>query len=607
MQRFHWERELLQGWLDNQPTPAGELYARSASGGRIDWAAIAASPGYDEMKQELLEEGSRLADRPIPELTQELYGLFEATGNRLAYEGVYFERRRRLTTFALLHLLFPGEPPYARRLEETIESILAETTWCLPAHMKDESVDRGIDLFAAETGFALGEIAALIGERLPRELTDAMKAQVNRRLFVPYLTLGPYHWETAEHNWAAVCAGSIGAAALLIEPDAARRAAMCAKAVGAMNHYLSGFGEDGACLEGPGYWNYGFGYYVYFADLLRRATGGRADLFEDGKVRRIALFQQQCYLAGNRPANFSDAMPRVNVHLGLSDYLAALHEETEHPPLAVRAAFLDDHCARFAPALRNVIWFRPEARRGADWQPGSWYLPDAQWMISRRAADAGTFGFAAKGGTNDEPHNHNDVGHFILLADDDPAFAADLGCGEYTAQYFGADRYAYDCTGAHGHSLPMIDGRGQASGAASHAIVLEASTSELEDRFVLELAACYPASGLVSLQRSFDWVKSGPPRLTLTDTYRFAAQAAQITECIVTRCRPRVIEDGRILIAGTRHTAVLEYEAGLFEAAVEERMFANHYGVREHYYRLQLIAQPGTSKLFAAELRFVFR
>ncbi|MFC4102593.1 hypothetical protein [Paenibacillus xanthanilyticus] len=587
--------------------PASRLYASSAWGGRIDWAAIGASPSYDEMKQELLEEGRRLADRPIPELTQELYGLFEATGNRLAYEGVYFERRRRLTTFALLNLLFPEEPSYAQHLEEIIASILDETTWCLPAHMQGQSVDRAIDLFAAETGFALSEVAALTGQRLPRELSDAMKAQVNRRLFDPYLGRGPYHWETADHNWAAVCAGSIGAAALLIEPDAARRAAMCAKAVGTMNHYLSGFGEDGACLEGPGYWNYGFGYYVYFADLLRRATDGRADLFEDGKVKRIALFQQQCYLSGNRPANFSDAMPRVNVHLGLSDYLAAVYEDMEHPPLAVRAAFLDDHCARFAPALRNVIWFRPEAPRGADWQPGSWYLSDAQWMISRRAADAGTFGFAAKGGTNDEPHNHNDVGHFILLADDDPAYAADLGCGEYTAGYFGADRYAYDCAGAHGHSLPTIDGRLQASGAASRAVVLEASTSELEDRFVLELAACYPSSGLASLQRSFHWVKSSPPQLTLIDTYEFAEYAKPITECIVTRCQPRILADGRITLAGTRHTAILEYEAGVFEAAVEERMFANHYGVQERYYRLQLIAKPRTSKQFTAELRFVFQ
>ncbi|PWW07262.1 hypothetical protein DFQ01_102154 [Paenibacillus cellulosilyticus] len=604
--RFHWEKERLQSWLKDRSLHEEPL---CRSGGQpVDWAAIAASPLYADMIAEIRDEGERLLQRPEPELTQELYERFEKTGNRLAYEEKYFERRRRLTSFALLSLLDPDRQDYLQALIGTIEAMLEEPTWCLPAHMRGQQLDRNIDLFSAETGFALGEIIVLLSNRLSEQLRESILGHIDRRLFVPYLSYGPYGWETAEHNWAAVCAGSIGAAALLVEESSDRKAAILVKAVETMNHYLAGFGEDGACLEGPGYWNYGFGYFVYFADLLSQATGGNADLFASDKVKAIALFQQRCYLAGDRPANFSDALPHVSVHIGLSDYLADRFDEVEHPPLQLRARYTDDHCSRFAPALRNVLWFQSEAKRDANWQPGSWYLPDAQWFISRCVSSAGSFGFAAKGGSNAEPHNHIDVGHFILLADGDPAVAADLGSGEYTADYFGEGRYTYDCNGAHGHSLPIVSGHQQQVGEASKAALLDATTSEYVDHFALELAACYPAeSGLQGFKRSFVLLKGEKPTLTVTDTFAFEAEGGgQVTEVIVTRCQPSIAEDGRIVLAGGLHLAELTYDAGRFRPAIIERLFSNHFGQEESYYRIHLIAEHSAewSQQFALHFEF---
>ena len=39
-----------------------------------------------------------------------------------------------------------------------------------------------------------------------------------------------------------------------------------------------------------------------------------------------------------------------------------------------------------------------------------YYAPDAQWFIKRTPF----YGFAVKGGCNNEHHNHNDVGSFIF-------------------------------------------------------------------------------------------------------------------------------------------------------------------------------------------------
>lgn len=597
-------KEELANWLHERLPVDGSIY--SADGALIDWQRIAASPLYADMIEEIKNEGERLLEEPVPALTPDLYALFEQTGNRLAYEGPYFLRRRRLTAFALLHMLCPSNDAYRSALEDVIEAIMTEPTWCLPAHMRGQEIDRNIDLFAAETGFAFCEIVTLAGESLSSHLREEMLMQVDRRLFLPYLSYGPYHWETADHNWAAVCAGSIASAALLIERDSDRLTDIILKALDTMKHYLSGFGEDGACLEGPGYWNYGFGYFTAFSDLLLRATGGRASLFDDKKVRMIAEFQQRCYLTRNRPANFSDAMPNVNVHIGLSDYLAAVYEDVEYAPLAIRAAFTDDHCARFAPALRNLIWFRPDAERDADWKPGSAYFTDAEWLVSRSRTGEGSFGFAAKGGNNNEPHNHNDVGHFIVLADGDPAFAADLGCGEYTAQYFGESRYGYDCTGAQGHSLPVIGGELQRPGADSAAVVLDAHTGDTEDRLELELASCYRAGALVSLKRRFIWRKTELPVLELTDSFRYVSEALPVTESFVSRCKPQLAGDGRILLEGDRHAVAIDYEPGRYDAISEEIVYKNHFGKEESYYRIQLAVKGDVSTRFDLKLQFKF-
>ena len=42
-----------------------------------------------------------LKDKEMPELTEELFALYEQTGNRLIYEEKYFERRKFFVAYSL--------------------------------------------------------------------------------------------------------------------------------------------------------------------------------------------------------------------------------------------------------------------------------------------------------------------------------------------------------------------------------------------------------------------------------------------------------------------------------------------------------------------------
>ncbi|WP_157318403.1 heparinase II/III domain-containing protein [Paenibacillus anseongensis] len=583
-----------------------------------------------QLIQEIREEGDKLLQETMPALTYSLFRLFSTTGSRREYELVYFRRRNRLTTFGLLAWLDGADSPYLDALSDTISSILDEYTWCLPAHilhgpemrsaeeaqyaaegLMNHSVESfTIDLFAAETAFALSEISALLGDALPQLLRVRIREEVLRRILRPFVTQSPSHWETATHNWASVCGGSIAAAAIYTLQDEDELAAVLERAFPALASYLSGFEEDGACTEGYMYWQYGFGYFTYAADLILRRTAGAVNWFQADKVRQVALFQQKSFLHGRKVVNFSDSQGEAGIFMGLSGYLKQLYPEIEHPELSLRAGFRDDHCSRWAPALRNLLWSLEDIEESA-WRTAAYYLPDAQWLVSRQLQEQGAYVFAAKGGHNNEPHNHNDIGHFILYAQGE-TLLPDLGSGQYSRKYFGPERYEILCNGSQSHSVPIIDGLYQQAGAEHRAEVLEYSSSEEQDDFALEISSAYDTEKLNELVRRFTWHKTEPPTLEVTDSYEFAQAPTTVVERFVAWHRPQQAEDGRILVAASAEARVfVSYDMDLFDWEVVVLDHVNHFDQPEICYALDFKLKPGVLtdsnlNIYAA-FRFAFQ
>lgn len=142
----------------------------------------------------------------------------------------------------------------------------------------------------------------------------------------------------------------------------------------------------------------------------------------------------------------------------------------------------------------------------------------------------GTCVFAAKGGHNNEPHNHNDVGNFLLF-DDGRYILDDLGWPEYTSWYFGPRRLENICACSRGHSFPIIGGAVQKSGQEHAARILEWN----ERTFTLDLSKAYDLPG-VGVTRRFDF---DGKRLMLSDTFT-GCENSEVRERFVTRCVPEV-------------------------------------------------------------------
>ncbi|HEY9053409.1 MAG TPA: heparinase II/III family protein, partial [Rectinemataceae bacterium] len=167
-------------------------------------------------------------------------------------------------------------------------------------------------------------------------------------------------------------------------------------------------------------------------------------------------------------------------------------------------------------------------------------------------------GFAAKGGSNDEPHNHNDLGSFVLVLDGIEVLC-DLGAGEYTRDYFGEKRWDVFCVSSFGHSLPIIDGRGQSAGCESRAENARCAIEGGSAVFSLELSSAYRCPGLLGFRRelSFDPTLG----LSIVDEFLFSETGHSVVERFITR-NPEALSLERARSPGTgQDSGMLRVEA----------------------------------------------
>lgn len=415
-----------------------------------DPKALAASP----VGQDLLEWVAE-TDWTIPATTYTDYRRYRATGERPPYERPYFAKRELLAR-AVLGAWLDGAPEYLDRVNDLVWSICEETNWVVPAH---EGPHRAIDLFCAETAADLGHVVLLLGDRLPEEIRDRIHAEVDRRVLTPYIE-GPnaYGWGDGHHNWTGVCAGSVGEAFLLLEPDPARQAQALEHVLAQLDRYIHrAFTEDGASLEGVGYWSYGLLHYVILGEMLRARTDGAIDLLAVPRVQAVAGFPLAMALDRTTCANFADAEPS----LALPPFLVSrLADRADVPSL--RALAGRPFSFRLDNVVRNLLWW--DGDRDAPFAIENSYL--AQAAVARRVAQAGDAPvvLVAKAGHNAEPHNNNDVGSFILHIDG-VTYLCDPGRGLYSREYFSNKRYDNLFANAYGHSLPVIGDRAQPAGS----------------------------------------------------------------------------------------------------------------------------------------------
>lgn len=522
---------------------------------RRAWATLSEG-AHKAPAKSLINRGRQSLEQNIPALPASLFLAYQKEGVRLPYETPQIRRREMMGEIALAYGL-TADPGFTEKLQDLVWATLEESTWAWPAHcppglpLTDQP---SLDLSATMTGFELAELCYLTGDLLPPEMKRRIQSEIDQRVWTPFLERD-HNWMITRpghpiNNWAAVCVCGIIGSALYMEPDTGRLAEIIERGLPPIAGYIDSFDVDGGSSEGPGYWSYGFSYYVALAHLLRIKTGGKIDLLDDPAVARIARFPLHTRLSPGKFVNFSDSDEELSFISGHIGYLAQQFDIPQLKTLVAEGLPAEQHAMRISWMLRDLTW-QPEKQSTADIPDKHNWFSELGWMISRiNPENPLGFAVAVKGGHNGEMHNQNDIGSFLVHWQGQ-SLIPELGRGRYLKGYFGDERYSFLPARSLGHSVPIVNGCEQGNGSQFKAEIISHTTNADMDTLVLDMKAAYPAKAdLTELQRTITVERTpAPGALTLTDQFAFGSGPGKFTSTIIALVDP-IIDNGTVKLEG---------------------------------------------------------
>jgi hypothetical protein len=196
------------------------------------------------------------------------------------------------------------------------------------------------------------------------------------------------------------------------------------------------------------------------------------------------------------------------------------------------------------------------------------YFPDLDVAIAREipGTNAG-FYFAAKGGTNGESHNHNDVGSFMLYFNGNPVLI-DVGVGTYTRETFSSKRYSIWTMQSNYHNLPVINGFGQSPGGQFKAQNSKYISTKNKVSYFTDIAHAYPAEAKVNKWITSYSLERGK-KFLINNTYQLTENLGGTSFHFMTVLQCQIVKPGILELKGDGFILQMKYNSSLVNANIE--------------------------------------
>jgi len=485
---------------------------------RSEWAKADAS-----MMKAFLQKAETYINYEWPSIPATKSLLIERTGDRDEYQTVSFNKRIVLGTL-LLAEVYENKGRFIDPIINGVWNICEESFWGVPAHLPKTKAYSGlmdvsapfVDLFSAETSTFLAWVDYFIGDKLDTvspQIRKRIYYEVNNRIFQPLMTK-PHGWMTKNangrppNNWNPwICSNWLNAA-LLLEKDETKRINTISKILWVLDEFVNPYPKDGGCDEGPGYWGAAAAsLYDNIAMLNLASNNSFKYVYDDEKIKNMGRFIYRAQIGKEYFLNFADADPKPGMAASMIYRFGKDIQDTDMIKFGAYYRKPEDGSVGRFQYFRNLfaLFIQDEynnAKQGLP-LPANVWLPDLQVMIARdkEGSSDGLF-LAAQGGHNDESHNHNDVGNYVVYYDGLPVLI-DVGRGTYTRKTFSDQRYEIWSNCSDYHNTPTINGVTQSPGANFKANNISYKQDKTMAEFSLDISKAYPEkAGVNSWQRT---------------------------------------------------------------------------------------------------------
>lgn len=488
---------------------------------------------------------------------------FERTGGRDQMQTPM--KNNRLALNALLFAeLAEGKGRFVDQLINGSWYMSHMPSWVLSAHLPRQRSKRAlpdpleqiIDLGSGATGAQLAVVYHFFKDTFDAVdpvISRVIKDAIDKQILTPYLNPDeqrPNWWlvyditsQNVINNWNPWCNADVMLCFFLVEDNQERLERAVFQSVKSVDCFLGYIKKDGACEEGPAYWGHAAGKLYDYLQIMYDASKGRFSIFDDEQVKLMGEYISRSFVHDGWVVNFADASARLSYApsviynygkaVGSAEMMDfALYNLADKNASVFKAPkpVMGNDAYRSIESIKTISEMSEKvASLNASLKDGksmdkclselrkavpafTWY-PETEFCYIQ---NKNNWFFAAKGGYNNESHNHNDIGTFLLYVDGVPMFV-DAGVGTYTKKTFSKDRYTIWSMCSDWHNLPMINGMTQEYGGEYRSAATKALNNRSAKRFSLDIVGAYPEnSGCKSWVRDYQLKDNS---LTITDTF----------------------------------------------------------------------------------------
>lgn len=555
---------------------------------------------------------------------------FFRSGNRIIMEDKHFPRRQALCALAIGECI-ENKGRFLDELVNVIFMICEETYWGLSAHMREENnipsgVNPNLDLFAGETGADLAVVRYVLYDELNShvpEIIERLDRELEERIITPFFTDFDLWWMghhgRALNNWTPWVISSVLIVLSYFEKDGRKVKRGVLLALDTLQLFLNDYPSDGGCNEGPSYWGASCLALFDCVEMLYEMSGGKMNFFGEPLLRSMLDYIEKVYIGEKRYVNFADSPAKLSPIASPTTYRFAKAVGNENiAKLAakqVRDGVVSKKVPRISKLTRILKGLVCLGEIMGEEEPGAFatefVLDTTEVLTARENSGENGFFLAAKGGTNYESHNHNDVGNFIIYYDSEPVLI-DVGSSDYTRQTFSPERYNLFFTRSDWHTVPTINGICQCQDDESgifRSSKFEYNVSPSLITLDIGMENVYPKeSGLLKLDRSITFDRSEKASVTVSDSFEFTGDKNEITENIILLRRPEITDDGITLFSEggkqLKLTIVADsYETNLVSQSTEgSRNLQSSWGEGAELWKLEIKVKCGKTAEFGFKI-----
>lgn len=552
----------------------------------VPYPAYADRSGWDAFlgtfKDEYIRRGEKYLDYQWKVVRATDYLAFERTGNRQVMENPFDANNRAIATLLMAELA-EGKGRFTDQLMNGVFHSCEMTSWALAAHIIVQPSHRSlpsydypiIDLVSGDLGGLLAWVHYFMRESFDQtdpEISRRLRHELKTRILDPYVNNDSFWWMGRNYNgrmlnnWNPWCNSNALMCFMLLENDRDALARAVYLTMDSVDKFLNYIKADGACEEGPSYWGHAAGKTLDYLELLALATGGQVNIFHEPMICAMGEYISRSYVGNGWVVNFADASARGEGNAPLifrfgkavdSDELKGFAALMRKPDAAAPDNGRDIFRTLASIAINKEL---AEATPGHKSQPFTWY---AETEFCYLTTPQGLF-LAAKGGYNDESHNHNDAGTCSVWINSTPVLI-DAGVGTYTRQTFSSERYSIWTMQSNWHNLPLINGTAQEYGKKYKATHVKAR----KNYFEADISTAYPAeAGVKKWIRSY---KVNGKQATISDAFELEKTTAPNVINFLTWGEIDTSRPGVVCIRINDVEARLTYDTARFTLSTETK------------------------------------